>query len=50
MIVMNIIVMMMMMMTTKMVIMIPIRALLRPLAQESRMKIIKTCAQTYLYF
>ena len=45
MIVMNIILAMMM---TKMVVMIPIRTLLRSLAQESRMKIIQPRAQAYL--
>ena len=33
---------------TEMVVMIPIRTLLRSLAQESRMKIIQTCAQAYM--
>ena len=44
MIVMNIMAMMM----TEMVVMIPIRTLLRSLAQESRMKIIQTRAQAYM--
>ena len=44
MIVMNIMAMMM----TQMVVMIPIRTLLRSLAQESRMKIIQTRAQAYM--
>ena len=44
MIVMNIMAMMM----TEMVVMIPIRTLLRSLAQESRMKIIPTRAQAYM--
>ena len=44
MIVMNIMAMMM----TEMVVMIPIRTLLRSLAQESRMKIIETRAQAYM--
>ena len=36
------------MMMTEMVVMIPIRTLLRSLAQESRMKIIQTRAQAYM--
>ena len=44
MIVMNIMAMMM----TEMVVMIPIRTLLRSLAQESQMKIIQTRAQAYM--
>ena len=44
MIVMNIMAMMM----TEMVVMIPIRTLLRSLAQESRMKIIQTRAHAYM--